>query len=138
MSQNVPPARTRLDGIRVLLVEDESDARELLSFFLAASGAEVVTAASPREALSALATSSPNVLVSDIGMPGQDGYAFMRDLRASAGNGARIPSLALTAFTGADHRARASAAGFSEYLNKPADLDVVASTIARLAVGTRA
>ena len=116
------PSREGVDlhGVRVLLVEDEHDTRELLSVALAGYGARVRAAGSVHEALEALATGSPDVLVSDIGMPDRDGYELLRAVRQSApATAASVPAIALTAYAKAEDRAQALACGFQAHLTKP-------------------
>jgi len=119
----------RLDGARVLFVDDEPDARELVSFVLAAAGATVRAAASACEALALLSRESFDVLVSDIGMPGEDGYALMR--KVAAGD-TPLPAIALTAFSSARDRQRAIDAGFSTHLAKPIDATSLIRVVDRL------
>lgn len=132
MNEGIVNPTQRLDGIKVLVVEDEADARDVCAAVLALRGAEVRTAASAREALFALRTFAPSVLVSDLGMPEEDGFALMRAVRASEGSGALVPALAFSAFPSATCGARARAAGFDDYLGKPADVDALVLKIARL------
>jgi CheY-like chemotaxis protein len=123
-----------LSGVRVLLVDDDPDARELFAMVLRNDGAQVATADSAEAALAAFALARPDVLLSDIGMPGQDGYSLMRRVRALAAEaGGRVPSLALTAFTGPDHRARAIEAGFTMHAGKPIDPERLVAVTAELA-----
>jgi PAS domain S-box-containing protein len=128
LSFQQPPS---LDGLRVLVVDDEPDARDLLAFILGECRAEVRTAASAAEALDALDEWEPEVLVSDIGMPGGDGFALIRDVREGAST--YLPALALTAFARAEDRVRVLAAGFDAHLPKPADPLELAATVASLA-----
>ena len=121
-----------------MLVDDDADAREILSIVLARYGADVATAATVREARRLLSDFAPHVLVSDIGMPDEDGYSFIRSVRAAGGDLASIPSIALTAFAASADGMRARAAGFDVHLAKPADLDQVVLVAARLAERTRA
>jgi PAS domain S-box-containing protein len=122
-----------LTGVRVLLVEDEADTRELLSLALAGYGARVRAAASVMEALAALNASPPDVLVSDIGMPEQDGYALLRKIRhASAPEVAALPAIALTAYAKHEDRVQALAAGFQAHLAKPLEPLQLARTIRAL------
>jgi len=110
-----------LDGFQVLLVDDEPDARALFSSVLRQSGATVTTAASAPEALELLKSSKPSVLVSDIGLPGEDGYSFIRkvkDLAAERGE-EPIPAIALTAYARVEDRLRALQAGYQLHLAKP-------------------
>jgi signal transduction histidine kinase/ActR/RegA family two-component response regulator len=109
-----------LDGIRVVLVEDEADAREALSQALRALGAHVVAVESAEAALSALDEALPDVLLSDIGMPGRDGYDLIQTVRArEAGNEKRLPAAALTAYARAEDYASALRAGFDAHVHKP-------------------
>jgi CheY-like chemotaxis protein len=124
----------RLSGVRVLVVEDEADTRDLLSAALGHSGAVVEPAASAGEALDALRRRRPDVLVCDIGMPGEDGYALLERVRAlTAEEGGLVPAVALTAYARADDRRRALAAGYQVHLAKPVDPDELISLVARMA-----
>jgi PAS domain S-box-containing protein len=124
----------RLSGLRVLVVEDEPDTRDLLSAALGHSGALVEPAASAGEALDALRRRPPDVLVCDIGMPGEDGYALLARVRAlTAEEGGLVPAVALTAYARADDRRRALAAGYQVHLAKPVDPDELISLVARMA-----
>ncbi len=124
----------RLSGVRVLIVEDEEDTRDLLSAALGHSGAEVDPAASAAEALAALRRRRPDVLVCDIGMPGEDGYALLTRVRGlAAEDGGLVPAVALTAYARTDDRRRALAAGYQVHLAKPVDPDELISVVARMA-----
>jgi PAS domain S-box-containing protein len=124
----------RLSGVRVLVVEDEADTRDLLSAALGHSGALVEAAASAEEALDALRRRRPDVLVCDIGMPGEDGYALLARVRdLTAEEGGLVPAVALTAYARADDRSRALAAGYQVHLAKPVDPDELISFVARMA-----
>lgn len=132
----VAPDPTRLDHIRVLLVEDDDDARHVLALLLEIAGAKVTATASVREALAVLDTIRPNVIVSDIGMPHEDGYALIRQVRArEAGGGKGIPAIALTGYVRPNDRARLLAAGFQTHLRKPVDADELIKTVAALVAG---
>ncbi len=123
----------RLDGVRVLVVEDEPDTRELLRTLLERLGADVATAASCVEALRAFDDAPPDVLLSDIGMPEKTGYDLIREVRRRDGNaGGTVPAAALTAYAGADDRRRAVEAGFQLHLAKPVDPDRLAEVVASL------
>ncbi len=123
----------RLDGLSVLVVDNEPDARDLVAAALRLHGARVVTAASADEALAALERESPDVLVSDIGMPDTDGYELVRRVRAlPAGRGA-VRAAALTAYDRGGDRERALAAGFDAHIGKPVEPAVLAAAVARLA-----
>ncbi|WP_437995129.1 ATP-binding protein [Sorangium sp. So ce185] len=129
-----------LAGIRVLLVEDDSDTREVLVCTLEAQGAEVTAVGSPQAALEALEPAAspaerPQVLLSDLGMPGMDGYELLRRLRALEGErGDRpLPAALLTAYARHDDRARALSAGFAAYLAKPIEPERLIAVIEQLA-----
>jgi len=123
-----------LGGVRVLVVDDDEDTVELFALALTACGADVVTASNATEAIGILAGMMPDVVVSDIAMPGADGYWLLREIRELSDVRARIlPVVAVTAF-GREHvRARALAAGFFEHLEKPVDPEVLCRAIARAA-----
>jgi CheY-like chemotaxis protein/two-component sensor histidine kinase len=124
----------RLAGVRVLVVEDEADTRDLLVAALGHSGAEVDPAASASEAMAALRRHRPDVMVCDIGMPGEDGYALLSRVRAlAAEDGGLVPAVALTAYARSDDRRRALAAGYQVHLSKPVDPDELISAVARMA-----
>jgi signal transduction histidine kinase/DNA-binding response OmpR family regulator len=123
-----------LAGKRVLVVDDDSDACEMIATTLRRAGADVVTAPSARNALDVLGTFRPHVLLSDIGMPGQDGYALIRAVRqrlASEGGG-DIPAIAVTAYAREDDRDLALAAGFDAHVGKPIEAEALVSQIAEL------
>jgi CheY-like chemotaxis protein/anti-sigma regulatory factor (Ser/Thr protein kinase) len=121
----IPPtdsvqAEPRLDGVCVLVVDDEADARQLMAQTLEMSGASVKLAENARSALDILEHAPMDVLVSDIAMPGEDGFALIRQVRASStARVSSIPAAAVTAFTREEHRQHALAAGFQLYLGKP-------------------
>jgi signal transduction histidine kinase len=111
-----------LDGVRVLIVDDDRDAREAVAAVLEEWGASATSAANVQDALQLLASGEVDLLVSDIAMPGEDGYVLIRAVRArERGRSAHVPALALTAYAGADEERRAFAAGFDNYLAKPVD-----------------
>lgn len=114
-------AADALAGCRVLLVEDDADARTMLSMVLLGHGAEVVACGSGAEALEVTARFAPTLVVSDIGMPGMDGYAFIRAwrMREAGGDGAPVPAIALTAYARDEDRRRALAEGFQVHMAKP-------------------
>ena len=117
----LPADGPRLDGMRVLVVDDEPDARELIAMVLADQGATVTTAASAEEAMLSLVRAPPDVLVSDIGMPGEDGYALIRRVRALKEDVSRLPAIALTAYARADDARKAFLAGFHMHVAKPVE-----------------
>jgi PAS domain S-box-containing protein len=123
-----------LDGVRVLLVEDDADSRELLVMVLEHCRAEVVAAPGSEEALRALEGWRPDVIISDIEMPGEDGYTFIRRLRAlPAGRGGDTPAAALTADARAEDRMRALVAGFQLHVPKPVEPAELVTVVASLA-----
>jgi PAS domain S-box-containing protein len=123
----------RLDHLKVLVVDDESDTRELLRFGISQCGAEVMTAGSAQEALEAIAKDCPNILISDIGMPGEDGYELIRKVRAlPAENARKIPAIALTAYARTEDRLRAIRAGYQMHIPKPVELAELVAVIASL------
>ncbi len=132
------PAPSALHGLRVLVVDDEPDARELLAAVLTQAGGEVDTAGSAAEALEQISQFRPHVLVSDVGMPDEDGYSLIRRLRKrDVQQGGAIPAVALTAYTRAEDRSTALAAGFTTHIGKPVNPDDLLATIAHLAALAR-
>jgi signal transduction histidine kinase/ActR/RegA family two-component response regulator len=127
-----------LTGVRVLVVDDDEDARQLLAIIFQECGAEVVTASSTREALARADDAKPDVVVSDINMPERDGHAFVRELRARGGAAARTPAVALTASARGEDRHRALLAGFDVHVAKPVEPATLAEIVAELAARTRA
>ncbi|HEU4334427.1 MAG TPA: ATP-binding protein [Candidatus Eisenbacteria bacterium] len=124
----------RLDGIRVLLVDDEPSANEAVETLLDACGAEVRAAGSAAQALQTLDTWRPDVLISDIAMPEEDGYYLIRKIRSrSAAMGGDVPAAALTAYAKIEDRVDILAAGFQMYLSKPADPSELIAVVASLA-----
>jgi CheY-like chemotaxis protein len=122
----------RLDGVQVLVADDDLNARELLVAVLEAAGAEVRAAASSEDALMLLETWSPDVLLSDIEMPGEDGYTLMRKVRTLSGQRSHIAAVAVTAHARQEDRARAFDAGFEWHLAKPIDPAELVSVIVSL------
>jgi PAS domain S-box-containing protein len=123
-----------LAGLRVLVVDDEVDARQLLTTVLSQYGAQVMTAASAADALIAVQQFHPDVLVSDIGMPETDGYALIRQLRSlPSEQGGRIPAVALTAYARAEDRTQALLSGFQLHVPKPVNPAELAAVVANLA-----
>ena len=130
---NLPTGDARLDGLRVLVVEDEADTERLLAQILGDRGADVVPVETAAAALAAMTQHRIQVVVSDIGLPGDDGYELIRRVRSlPAGEGGRIPAIALTAFAREEDRHRAIDAGFDAHLAKPIDPSELARIIARL------
>jgi PAS domain S-box-containing protein len=129
-----PDGLPALDGVRVLVVDDEADARELVTAVLERCGAVVEIAESAAEAMVSLDRSVPDVLVSDVGLPGEDGYALVRKLRSSLdAERAGIPAVALTAYAHPADRTRALLAGFQMHLAKPIEPEELAAVVANLA-----
>jgi PAS domain S-box-containing protein len=123
----------RLDGLKVLVVDDEPDTRELLRVGIERCGAEVFAAASASEALEALTAFAPDVLISDIGMPGVDGYELIRRVRALPDDGGgRVPAIALTAYARVEDRMRALRAGYHMHVPKPVELAELVAVAASL------
>ena len=124
---------------RVLLVDDDEDARVMLRSLLEGGGASVTCAASAAEAWAALAGGGYDVLVSDIGMPGEDGYALIRRVRErEAARGGKLPAVALTAYARDEDRTRALLSGFHAHVAKPvnpAELVAVVASLASLSSG---
>ncbi|HEX5085729.1 MAG TPA: ATP-binding protein, partial [Blastocatellia bacterium] len=128
-------AEHSLKGVKVLVVDDDEDARDVLKAALDSYGAEVTTATGAPQALNTLASEKMDVLVSDIDMPGMDGYELIRRVRAMAPEqGGRIPAIALTAYARAEDRLRALQSGYQTHVPKPvepAELEIVVATLAR-------
>ncbi|HZW08050.1 MAG TPA: hybrid sensor histidine kinase/response regulator, partial [Phycisphaerales bacterium] len=126
-----------LKGVRVLVVDDDLDTRDLLSLVLSNAGAQVVTAASSTEALVHLQRDpSLNVIISDVGMPDEDGYTFIRKVRqleSGRGAAARLPAIALTAFARSEDRTKALISGFQTHMAKPAEPAELVTLVASLA-----
>ncbi len=108
-----------LSGLTVLAIEDDPEAREVLNIILSDRGATVMMAGDYASALRGLAQAMPDVMVSDIGMPGHDGYELIREVRRREAGGSRLPAIALTAFARAQDRDQALSAGFDAYCAKP-------------------
>jgi CheY-like chemotaxis protein len=116
------PLLPRLDDLRILVVDDNLDGRTLTSLVLTQAGARVTAVGSAREALQMIDVEPPDVLVSDIGLPNEDGYELIRQIRQrEAERGGFVPALALTGYARAEDRARSLVAGFQAHLPKPVD-----------------
>ena len=125
-----------LEGIRVLVVDDDRDTRELIVEMLRERRAEAAAVSSMTEGLRSISAFRPHVIVSDIGMPTDDGYAFVERLRSlDASEGGRIPAIALTAFAAPQDRERALEAGFNAYMAKPVASSELATLIVKLRAG---
>jgi PAS domain S-box-containing protein len=122
-----------LEGLHVLILDDERDARDLVQTVLEQGRAQVTLTSSAAEALESIRERKPDVIVSDIGMPKEDGYAFIRKLRAlTRDEGGRIPAIALTAYARAEDRRKALAAGFQNHAAKPIEPQELVLVIANL------
>ncbi|MFN6465625.1 MAG: response regulator [Nostoc sp. DedVER02] len=121
-----------LSGIRVLVVDDDVDSKELADFILQEYGAEVIAVGSPFEAISTLIDFQPDVLVLDIGMPNIDGYMLLEQIRSLSPQGEQIPAIALTAYAGKLDKQQAISAGFQAHLSKPVDIAQLVKVIAEL------
>jgi signal transduction histidine kinase/ActR/RegA family two-component response regulator len=127
------PHMPMLDGVRILIVDDEPDARSLAQRVLEERGADVVTADSALEALRLVDGDSPlSLVISDIGMPEQDGYELIRLLRSLPGDAGRIPAVALTALARSEDRHRALTAGYQIHLSKPVDPAHLVAVVANI------
>jgi CheY-like chemotaxis protein len=123
-----------LSGIKVLVIDDEHDARELVKLVLSRSKAHVISASSAEDGLDLLQSERPDVLISDIGMPVKDGYQLMREVRAlPASRGGRISAIALTAFARSEDRTKAMLAGYQLHLAKPIEPRELAAAVRSLA-----
>jgi two-component system, OmpR family, response regulator len=120
-----------LQGLQILIIDSNFDSRELLTILFERYNIEVVTTASVSEAIAALSEFHPDLIVSEIFLPGEDGYMLMQKLKAL--NCSQIPVIALTTLCSASDRANAKAAGFYQHLPKPLDIDRLINTIVYLA-----
>ncbi|MBV8860024.1 MAG: PAS domain S-box protein [Acidobacteria bacterium] len=124
----------RLDGVKVLVVDDEPDTREMLKAGLGQCGASVFVAASAAEALEEIEKSAPDLIISDIGMPGEDGYELMKRVRKlPPERGGRVPAIALTAYARVEDRMQALRVGYQMHVPKPVELAELAAVAASLA-----
>ncbi len=129
----IRPARANLHGVNVLVVDDEPDSAELVALVLSRSGAQTRTANSVAQAWSLIEASVPDVLVSDIGMPGEDGFSLARRLRAANDARSQIPAIALTAYTRAEDAELSMQAGYGWHLKKPASAEQLLQAVAEAA-----
>ena len=122
-----------LEGVRILLVEDDDDIRDLLRNVLEARGAMLTAVDGTRAAIGALAAHTPDIVISDITMPGEDGHALLRKVRGlPLASGGKIPAIALTALDTREARVASRAAGFHYHLTKPVDADKLVEIVAGL------
>ncbi|HEY9668497.1 MAG TPA: ATP-binding protein, partial [Coleofasciculaceae cyanobacterium] len=128
-----PEQSLDLNGIKILVVDDETDTRELLVFLLEQRGVQVRAASSAQEALLVLTQAKPDILLSDIGMPDMDGYMLIQKVRTLAPEqGGQIPAIALTAYAGETNQQQVIAAGFQKHISKPIEPEVLVQAIAHL------
>jgi signal transduction histidine kinase len=127
------PALPSLERVRVLVLDDEQDAREAITAVLEGCGARVTAVGTVRDALGTLKTETTDVIVSDIAMPKEDGYTFIKELHGRRdAKDSRVPTLALTAYASVEEQRRILAAGFDGFLAKPIEATELASAVARL------
>ena len=135
LTSEIPPS---LAGVRALVVEDEADARELVTMMLMQGGLEVRTAISAVDALAACDEWQPDILIADIGMPVEDGYMLMKKLRArESQRGGHIPAIALTAYARQEDRLRALSVGYESHVSKPVEPVELLAVVANLTNRTR-
>ncbi len=119
-----------LAGVKVLVVDDEPDARNLIRQLLSHCNADVITATNANEAIQMLLEQRPDVIVSDIGMPSKDGFQFIREVRGlSPAEGGQTPAIALTAYARSEDRTRAMMAGFQVHVSKPIEPKELIATV---------
>jgi CheY-like chemotaxis protein len=137
LDQDVREAAQRsqlLRGIKVLLVEDDPDTRVIIAMTLEAHGARVTAVENGQQGLEVLPTLLPHVLLSDIGLPNEDGYSFIQKVRAlPPARGGLVPAAALTAFTSDRDKGKAWGSGFEEHVGKPTDPLTIVVLVANLA-----
>lgn len=121
-----------LQGMHILVVEDDKDTRELIAHIISGCEAKVTTTASANEALQVLSQFKPDILLSDIGMPEEDGYSLIRKIRTSPGEIQQIPAIALTAFARVEDKNLAIAAGFQQHLVKPVNPSELVSAVLKV------
>ncbi|MBD1997299.1 response regulator [Leptolyngbya sp. FACHB-541] len=123
-----------LDGLRVLIVDDDNDNLQLFAFLFETYGAEVAAVSSANDAFQAFLKQQPDILISDIRMPDADGFMLIRQIRAlTAEQGGQVPAIALTANAKESDRLQALAAGFQQHLAKPVDPDVLLQAVLEFA-----
>lgn len=122
----------QLRGVRILIVDDDNDARHVVQHLLAAAAAEISAAASAAEALAVIDKFRPHILITDIGMPQQDGYALLKEIRARGFSPRTLPAVALTAFAYSGDRARALLEGFQAHMAKPVNIQELIRVVTAL------
>jgi PAS domain S-box-containing protein len=136
-NERSPQQSLDLNDIKILIVDDEPDTRDLVAFVLEQQGAQVITATSAHEALFILPQDRPDVLLSDIGMPEMDGYMLIQQIRALAPDqGGQIPAIALTAYAGDTNQQQVLAAGFQKHISKPIEPEELVQAIVALVRST--
>lgn len=132
--EHLSKQETQLNGVRVLIVDDDPDNRELLTVVLSQYSLKVMSVASAADAFACLESFKPDILVSDIGMPQMDGYVFLQTLRSlPPEKGGQIPAIALTSYAREQDIQHALDCGFNKHINKPINLDLFVRTIEALA-----
>jgi CheY-like chemotaxis protein len=130
----VNPKFRSLQGIKILVVDDDADSRDFISFLLEEDGAQVTSVSSAIEVLQVLTELKFDILLSDIGMPEMDGYMLIREIRTwPPEQGGQIPAIALTAYAGEYNLQQALTAGFQLHVSKPAEPDELIAAVAKLA-----
>jgi CheY-like chemotaxis protein len=125
---------TPLAGLKILAVEDDEDSRELLIVVLGQNGANVTTAITVLEAMNSISQNLPDILVSDVGLPGEDGYSLIKKIRAMQnGQNPKIPAIALTGFARPEDQERALASGFDAFVAKPIEPSALVEAILKIA-----
>ena len=123
-----------LSGLRILVVDDNADSREVIAAELTLFGANTIVSDSADDAIRKMEALRPDVIVADIGMPGEDGYSMMRKIRNSSSERTRLtPAIALTAYAGDGNRQRALDAGYQKHISKPVEPEELAVAIAGVA-----
>ena len=135
-SKEVTPGKSMLKGVRILVVEDEPDTREMIAHAVKQRGAKPVQADSAKKALQLLEQEPCDLVISDIGMPDLDGYAFIRKLRSLKSPASKVPAIALTAYAGEQDRKLSIEAGFNTHIPKPITLTELVRVISKL-IGER-
>lgn len=126
------PAAGSLLGVRVLTVEDQDDSRELVRIVLEREGARVASASSVKEARQLLHSQTFDIMIADLGLPDEDGYALIRSLRTLPSPSRHTLAVALTAYAGDQYRAQALAAGYDAYIAKPIEPSKLAAILAQV------
>jgi CheY-like chemotaxis protein len=129
--------RDELQGLRVLIIDDDPDTRDLIETILSGAGVQVACAESVREGFELLERARPQVIISDIEMPEENGYSFLRNLRSVLDEDGRMtPAIALTGCALPEDRERALASGFNIHMTKPTTPEALLSALSKLAAGT--